>query len=100
MLAGYLQNGEAVVMKKANLLWREELKSRGILPHIKQVNFVHDEWQTEVSGDYELAKTIAQIQSESIKKAGELLGVRCPLEGSFLNSHKQLSIGHNWAETH
>lgn len=100
MLAGYLQNGEAVVMKKANLLWREELKSRGILPHIKQVNFVHDEWQTEVSGDYELAKDIAQIQSKSIKKAGELLGVRCPLEGSFLNSHKQLSIGHNWAETH
>lgn len=100
MLAGYLQNGEAVVMKKANLLWREELKQQGLLQCVKQVNFVHDEWQTEVSGDYDLAKRIAQIQSESIRLAGEILGVRCPLEGSYLNSHKKPSIGTTWAETH
>lgn len=100
MLAGYLQNGEAIVMKKANLLWREELNRKNLLRFVKQVNFVHDEWQTEVSGDYELAKEIAQIQAQAITKAGLLLNVKCPLEGSFLNSHKELSIGTNWAQTH
>ena len=45
MLAGYLQNGEAVVMKHANVLWQKELKGLGI--KYNQVDFVHDEWQTE-----------------------------------------------------
>lgn len=98
MLAGYLQNGEAVIMKKANLLWRAKLKELDI--PFQQVNFVHDEWQTETSGDYELAKKIAEIQAASIKEAGILLNVKCPLEGSILNSHKEVAIGKNWAQTH
>ena len=100
MLAGYLQNGESIVMKRANLIWRKELQACGILSQIKQVNFVHDEWQVEVKGDYELALQVAKIQAKAITRAGEELGLRCPLEGSFLNSHKELSIGKNWAQTH
>jgi DNA polymerase-1 len=98
MLAGYLQNGEAIVMKKANLIWRKNLRAEGI--NFKQVNFVHDEWQTEIIGTYDDALKAAKIQADSIREAGVLLKLRCPLEGSFLNSHKQLAIGRTWADTH
>lgn len=98
MLAGYLQNGEAIVMKKANLIWRSNLRLEGI--DFKQVNFVHDEWQTEIIGTHDDAVKAAKIQADSIREAGQLLNLRCPLEGSILNSHKQLAIGRNWAETH
>lgn len=100
MLAGYLQNGEAVVMKTANLIWQRRIRDEGLSSFTKQVNFVHDEWQTEVEGSPELALHIAKIQAQSIAEAGRLLDVKCPLEGSILNSHKQPSIGRTWADTH
>lgn len=98
MLAGYLQNGEAVVMKKANLIWRSKLDRLNI--DYRQVNFVHDEWQTRIRGTYEDALTAANIQADAIREAGELLKVRCPLAGSILNSHKDISIGRTWSQTH
>lgn len=92
MLAGYLQNGEAIIMKLANIKWRAELKAMGF--SFKQVNFVHDEWQTELPTlDESLAKEIGRIQADAIRWAGEDLGVRCPLAGSF-------SVGTNWYKTH
>lgn len=98
MLAGYLQNGESVIMKRANVLWRNKLIKENI--DFKQVNFVHDEWQTEVAHDYELALKIANIQADSIRQVGEDLNLRCPFEGSILNQHKKVAIGYNWSETH
>lgn len=98
MLAGYLQNGEAIVMKRANVLWRETLQKQKI--NFKQVNFVHDEWQIEVPNDLELAKHVAQIVADSIRQVGEDLKLRCPLAGSIMNQHKRLAIGQNWNETH
>jgi len=98
MLAGYLQNGETVVMRHANVLWRKQLKEMKI--PFWQVNFVHDEWQTETIGDLATAKIIAQVQADSIRIVGEQLGVRCPLAGSFMNSSKQDAIGRNWSYTH
>jgi DNA polymerase-1 len=91
MLAGYLQNGEAVVMKHANVLWRKEADLTGI--RYRQVDFVHDEWQTEVLGTKEEAEEIGRIQRWSITKTGEDLGLFCPLAGST-------DIGKTWAETH
>lgn len=98
MLAGYLQNGEAVVMKKANVLWRNKLTDQKI--DFKQVNFVHDEWQIEVPNDLELAKQVAEIVSDSIRQVGLDLNLRCPLAGSVMNQYKQLAIGQTWNETH
>jgi DNA polymerase-1 len=98
VLAGYLQNGESVVMKKANILWRNKLISERV--PFWQVNFVHDEWQTETVNDINIAKYIADTQADSIRQVGELLNLRCPLAGSTLNSHKKLAIGKNWSETH
>jgi DNA polymerase-1 len=91
ILAGMLQNGEAVIMKHANELWRSELEKHGI-PY-RQVNFVHDEWQTEVRGPRCLAGAVGLIQSRAIRRTGERFGLKCPLAGTY-------STGKNWLETH
>ena len=90
MLAGLLQNGETVVMKHANRLWRKWAKEKGIW--FKQVNFVHDEWQTEVR-TMEDAEALGELQRLSIVEIGKELNIKCPLAGST-------DIGKNWAETH
>lgn len=89
MLAGYLQNGETVVMKKAASLWTKQLNQEQI-PY-KLINFVHDEWITETLN--EVAEYVKKVQCESIRIAGELLGTKCPMLG-------QGKIGKNWYEIH
>lgn len=91
VLAGYLQNGESVVMKTACLIWRKQLREDGIW--FKQADFVHDEWQTRVKDNDEIARRVVEVQTNSIKQAGEILGLKCPLLG-------QGKQGYNWAETH
>lgn len=91
MLAGYLQNGEAVVMKHANVLWDRWCAEEG-LP-FKQVNFVHDEWQTEVDGTFEEAERVGFLQRKALVTVGEELGCFCPMSG-------ETKIGRNWLETH
>lgn len=91
MLAGYLQNGEKVIMSTANWLWRQALRKEKI--DFKQVGFVHDEWQVEVPDDDEIVKWCAETMAESIKVAGQKLNLKCPLEGTY-------SVGYNWMETH
>ncbi len=98
MLGGYLQNGESIVMKKACLLWRAKLKKEKI--PFWQVNFVHDEWQTETINDLDTAKYIATVQADCIRIVGEELELKCPMAGSILNAHETLAIGRNWRETH
>lgn len=90
-LAGYLQNGEAVIMKHACILWRKELRERGI--DFTQRNFVHDEWQTELKGTYALAEQVGQIQSRAITSVGGSFKLRCPMAGNYV-------VGKNWLETH
>jgi DNA polymerase-1 len=97
MLAGYLQNGEQCIMKTANLIWRKKLQQEKI--PFKQVNFVHDEWQTEVDEDMNLATYVAQVQADSIKEVGELFKLNCPLLGTYTDG-KKTTIGKNWYTTH
>lgn len=114
-MSGYLQCGEAVVMKKACLLWHKRIAHElgGDNPiylnsstatcnsDVKIVNFVHDEWQTEVPNDLTIAMRVASIQSESLRIVGEQLGLKCPLAGSYWNDdHKDYTIGVNWYQTH
>ncbi len=91
MLAGYLQNGESVIMKHAEVLWRKQLQDMGIW--FKQVNDVHDEWQTEVEKDLEIANRVGQIQADSIRIVAEEFNLNCPFKGNY-------KIGRNWNETH
>lgn len=45
-LGGYLQSGEAIIMKTAKEIWIPRLRKEGV--PFKLVNFVHDEWCTQV----------------------------------------------------
>lgn len=93
-MSGYLQNGEAVIMKMACVLWHELLKDEDFL----FVNMVHDEWQTEAQFN---ALRIAEVQADSLRMVGEELKLKCPLAGSYWNEdHKKYTIGVHWAETH
>ncbi len=98
MLGGYLQCGEAVVMKHSAVLWQKELKALQI-PY-RAVNFVHDEWQIETRRDYDEALKAAEVMADSIRKVGEELGLNCPMAGSILNGHGKIAIGDNWMDTH
>lgn len=107
-MSGYLQNGEAVVMKRSCLKWHKELRLMENFPiferykeHFKLVNFVHDEWQTEVPNDMDVALEIARVQADAIYRVGEELGLLCPLAGSYWNDDaKDFTIGVNWKQTH
>ena len=90
-LAGMLQNGESVIMKHSALQWVSQAKQKGI--DFKLVTWPHDEWQTEVCGDYATAEELGTIQRQSIVDTGVKFGMICPLAGST-------DIGKNWKDTH
>jgi len=91
MLAGYLQNGETVVMKLANWKWREDLKKYNVL----QMAYVHDEWQSRIRDGLpeDVYEHVGKTMADSIRWAGEELGLKCPLSGSY-------KIGYNWKDCH
>jgi len=88
-LSVYLQGGETVIMRLANLLWYSKAKKEGI--NFKQCAWVHDEWQTEV--DAEQAERLGELQVQAIKDAGTFFKLNCPMDG-------EAKIGRNWLETH
>ena len=91
MMGMYLQNMESVLMKHANMMWRKELDALGI--KYRQVNWVHDEWVTEVLGDRALAERVGAIQANSIRVVGEIFNLRCPMGGEY-------KVGKTWLEVH
>lgn len=96
-MSGYLQCGEAVCMKLATLKFYPELKRLDS----KLVNFVHDEWQTETPNDMKIALEVAELKANALKIAGEELGLKCPLAGSYYNDDlHDYTIGLNWSVTH
>jgi DNA polymerase I len=88
-LSVYLQGGETVLMRVANVFWQNQAKKEGI--NFKQCAWVHDEWQTEVDADQ--AERLGEIQVQAIKDAGTHFDLNCPMDG-------EAKIGRNWLETH
>ena len=96
-MSGYLQCGEAVIMKMATLKFIERLADDDSC----LVNLVHDEWQTEVPNNMGVALRIAALQSQALVDTGVELKLKCPLAGSFYNDAiKDYTIGTNWSVTH
>jgi DNA polymerase family A/RNase H-like protein len=96
-MSGYLQSGEAIVMKLATLEFYKELKDEKAL----LVNLVHDEWQTETPNGVDAAIRVATMQASALSAVGESLKLKCPLAGSFYNDDlKDYTIGTNWSVTH
>ncbi len=88
-----LQSCGAIVIKTAWALMADALEAKGLRygDDWATVIQVHDEWQIEARP--EVAEEVGAVVRECITKAGEVLGFRCPLDGST-------KIGSNWAETH
>ena len=91
------QSAGAIIMKQTLLNFWDELTRRG---RIHQAQYwlvvnVHDEfqWECRKTENNIEAKFMGMMAQSSIKKAGDDLGVRCPLDGEY-------KIGMNWSETH
>lgn len=84
-----LQGAGAIVMKQALVLFKKELTKQKIWHEFKAN--VHDEWQIECKE--EDAEKVGIIGKDSIKQAGAVLKMRCPLDGEF-------KVGNSWKETH
>tara|TARA_R110002020_G_scaffold109660_6_gene253717 strand:+ start:3754 stop:5598 length:1845 start_codon:yes stop_codon:yes gene_type:complete len=95
ILAGYLQNGEAILMKRANAIWRENAKEIGI--SYKQVGFIQDEWQCEVYGTRSEAELLGKLQCDALVQAGKEFNMNIPITGSTDITKKR---GGSWLETH
>jgi DNA polymerase-1 len=91
MLAGYLQNGEKVIMARALRTWYKRLRSEGIV--FQLVNWVHDEWQTLVHDLRAVVDYTKSVQCESFVIVGEQLNMNLPLAGDSKD-------GYTWKETH
>jgi len=100
-MSGYLQNGEAIIVKRAAIITDESLKEEKSLKKWLFVDIVHDELQSEVKNDMGLALRVAQIKADAIKAAGEYYKLKCPMAGSYFNEDtKEYTIGKNWYATH
>jgi len=95
-MSGYLQSGEAIVVKTAATIADPEIKKLDSFI----VDLIHDEAQNETPNNMEVALEVAQIWDKAIVKAGEIYGLRCPMAGSYQNDHGDYSIGINWYQTH
>ena len=84
-----LQGAGAIVMKQAVVLLHKKLV-RAKIWHEFKAN-VHDEWQIECKEAD--AEKVGQFGVESIKEAGIVLKMNCPLTGEY-------KVGNNWKETH
>jgi DNA polymerase-1 len=89
VLAGMLQSGEAIIMKRATILWTERLRDERI--PFRLCTWPHDEWQTATPTEH--GEYVGEVQRWAIEQTGRDLGLFCPLAGST-------SIGRNWNETH
>lgn len=89
MLAGYLQNGEAVIMKRAAKIWTKELNNAKI--YYRLHTWPHDEWQTSCLPSE--AEYVGSVQADSIRTAAEGLNLNLPFKGDY-------RVGQNWLETH
>lgn len=90
-----LQMDGAVVMKWATVLCRETAINRWGRPgkdaNWCMVGHIHDEFQFQVKE--EIAHEFGRVAVESIRRAGELLNVACPLDG-------EAKVGRSWRFTH
>lgn len=90
-MSGYLQNGEAIVVKRSVLKSLERLRLDALKAIL--VNVVHDEVVFEIANNMELGYKVRGIFCECIEQVGKDLGLRCPLAGSG-------DVGLNWKEIH
>jgi DNA polymerase-1 len=90
MLAGYLQSGESIIMKRWIIEWKKLADVQRI--KYKLVDFVHDETQVEVP-NMEEAEKLQRVQKIAMDSLTKDLDLFCPMD-------VESDIGENWRETH
>ena len=96
-LSVLLQGIESLVMKMAGLLWQRQVDKLGLDAHI--VAFVHDEYQINTHKD--CAHQVGKLMVDCIIKAGEMLKLRCPMDGEYVCVNKETGeFTKTWKETH
>lgn len=90
-MSGYLQNGEAVVVKQTVIQTIDRLLKEKINAII--VNIVHDEVIFEVPNDVAKAEYVSKVFCEEIVEVGNKFNLKCPLAG---DGH----VGLSWYEVH
>jgi len=88
-LNSLLQGCGAIIAKQWCIEAHKEFKRQKL--SVQQVAFVHDEIQIEAQRPD--AENVASIMVASARKAGEVLGFRCPVDA-------EAKIGNNWFDTH
>ena len=88
-LNSLLQGAGAVVMKQALVNLDRMAKAHKL--DFKFVGNIHDEIQAEVRKDH--AEKYGKLAVYAIAKAGQDLGLRCPVTGEY-------KVGQNWSLTH
>lgn len=92
-LAIALQGNEKIIMGYANILWQQWAKKHSSTNWFRQVNFVHDEWETELDHRDD-AVYMGELQQKSIATAGQRLKLRTPFAGGTPK------IGRTWYDVH
>ena len=86
-------------MKRATIEWTRKLRAEKI--PFRLCTWPHDEWQTEIPDDDDLAKYVSDTQIQAIRNQGPALNLNLPLEGTTTINHKTGFIGgYTWKETH
>lgn len=101
-LAAHLQSGEKIIMAKAAQNWINQLHhAEKWYEEVRLVNWVHDEWQTEVKDGLfvklekqTLVDHVAEEQILGLELAGRQLNMNILITGG------KPKIGDNWSETH
>ena len=91
MLAGYLQNGEKIVMARAATQFQEGIEEDDLPCNL--VNFVHDELQYEVEDRDDWPEFVGGLAMQYIINQGEELELNCPLAAN-------MKVGKDWSLTH
>lgn len=91
VLAGILQSGEAIVVKRAAVNACKKLRELGIW--FRLINIVHDEIIFLLDDNKEICDNVIKIVADCIKEAGVYYKLNCPMKGNG----KQ---GYNWLEVH
>lgn len=100
-MSGYLQNGEAIIIKRAAVTVDRALAQFRKENKWMFVNIVHDELQSETNNNMEVALHVAQTKADAIKEAGEYYKLKCPMAGSYwAEDRKKNTIGCTWWQTH
>jgi DNA polymerase-1 len=88
-----LQSAGIILMKKALSLLDSRLKDVGLTRGVdyELMLWVHDEFQFECKP--EVAELLGKTAAAVIEEAGQLLGFRVPMTGTY-------QVGANWSETH